>query len=184
MLSFFEVSMKKYTLAGGEVPAISLQGIGPVHEMVEKKEGKLNVWKEGDPDPGFVLGSAIRFIPLWIYDLENDKHIDSDGVERIACMGPFPHDYIYNDLRWNMDHPYSVSGNDDQQTHYGFVTSNGFFVDRHKAGYIWQQMLKTAGWRDPSFEKEFAPNLYSYCYKPEVIDHHVSAALKLSLKPN
>lgn len=168
--------MKKFQLAGGVLPLICLMGVGEVKAMADRVENKITVWKEGDPDPGFVLGTAIQFVPMWLYDHADDKHIDSDGIERVACLGCHSHYNIYNHLRWDADHPYAVSGNDDKQTQYGFVTSNGYFVNRAKAGQIWKMMLSESKWRDDSFMGEYTPNLYSYNLKPEVIEHFVEAA--------
>lgn len=165
------MALKKFKLKGGEHECIVQQFQGPVKDIMEKHGNKLRPWKEGDPDPGFIMGSAIHFIPLFLYDREDDRMIDSDGKERFTCSGPWAHDHLINWLR-HSDVAMAVQAHDCEQTVYGFVTSEGFFVDREQGGKIWQTMLKTAGWRDPSFEGEFPSRLYSYCYKPEVIEHH------------
>ena len=166
------VKHKKFTLAGGEHSCIVQQYKGPVKEVMKSRGMKMRAWKEGDADPGYIIGTAIHFIPAFLVDREKDCFINSDGVERFTCTGPWPHDNLINGLRYNDDTPMSVQTHDDEQTVYGFVTSEGFFVDRCVAGKIWKEMLAAAGWRDDTFNGEYTPSLFSYNLKPEVIEHH------------
>jgi hypothetical protein len=174
--------LKKFKLKGGEHPCIVQQYEGPVKQTLEKFGNKLRPWVElMGGDPGFIIGSAIHFIPLFLIDRENDTTKESDGVERFICTGPWPHDYLIQHLRY--DEALMVQTHDCDQTTYGFVTSNGYFVDRDKAGQIWKQMLTDSGWRDEAFAGEHPGRLYSYNLKPEVIEHAQNAAALAAAQP-
>lgn len=138
---------------------------GPVQEVLLPKENIMKQWEESDGDPGYIVGSAAHFIP-W-RDINNEED-EEKLVEQFIVTGPWPHDYLIQHLRGE---GITIGVSNDERTEYGFLTTNGFFVDRVQACKIWREMLKISEWTDLSFVDN--PNkgaLYSYDYKPEVID--------------
>lgn len=150
------------------VQVVGIPMRGNVKDMLQAQDNKMKTWEEGDSDAGFIIGTAIRFIPWALIDQESGAQIKTDGVERIGIGGCFPHDYILS----AMEHGEGLMAGafDDNDTLYGFFTTNGFFVNRQKAMTIWKEMMKLSGWIDYGLDDKTL-HLYSYHLKPEVVEH-------------